>query len=73
VEAGAQLAGAFVHTGLVDELVIYMAPKLLGSSARPLLSLPFDRMDQQVELDVQDIRQVGGDLRITAKPVVNKL
>jgi len=50
-----------------------MAPKLLGSSARPLLSLPFDRMDQQVELDVQDIRQVGGDLRITAKPVVNKL
>ena len=73
VEAGAQLAGAFVHTGLVDELVIYMAPKLLGSSARPLLSLPFDSMDQQVELDVQDIRQVGGDLRITAKPVVNKL
>lgn len=73
VEAGAQLAGAFVQTGLVDELVIYMAPKLLGSSARPLLSLPFDRMDQQVELDVQDIRQVGGDLRITAKPVVNKL
>jgi len=73
VEAGAQLAGAFVHTGLVDELVIYMAPKLLGSSARPLLSLPFDRMDQQVELDIQDIRQVGGDLRITAKPVVNKL
>lgn len=72
VEAGAQLAGAFVHTGLVDELVIYMAPKLLGSSARPLLSLPFDRMDQQVELDIQDIRQVGGDLRITAKPVVNK-
>lgn len=72
VEAGAQLAGAFVHTGLVDELVIYMAPKLLGSSARPLLSLPFDRMDQQVELDIQDIRQVGADLRITAKPVVNK-
>lgn len=73
VEAGAELAGAFVHAGLVDELVIYMAPKLLGSSARPLLSLPFDRMDQQVELDIQDIRQVGGDLRITAKPVVNKL
>jgi len=73
VEAGAQLAGAFVHAGLVDELVIYMAPKLLGSSARPLLSLPFDRMGQQVSLDIQDIRQVGDDLRLTAKPVVNKL
>lgn len=72
VEAGAQLAGAFVRTGLVDELVIYMAPKLLGSSARPLLSLPFDCMDQQVALDIQDIRQVGDDVRITAKPVVNK-
>ena len=72
VEAGAQLAGAFVHAGLVDELVIYMAPKLLGSSARPLLSLPFDRMDQQVALDIQDIRQVGDDLRITVKPVVRK-
>jgi len=72
VEAGAQLAGAFVHAGLVDELIIYMAPKLLGSSARPLLSLPFDRMDQQVALDIQDIRQVADDLRITAKPVVNK-
>jgi len=72
VEAGAELAGAFVHAGLVDELVVYMAPKLLGSSARPLLSLPFDRMDQQVVLDIQDIRQVGDDVRITAKPVVNK-
>lgn len=72
VEAGAELAGAFVHAGLVDELVVYMAPKLLGSSARPLLSLPFDRMDQQVALDIQDIRQVGDDVRITAKPVVNK-
>jgi diaminohydroxyphosphoribosylaminopyrimidine deaminase / 5-amino-6-(5-phosphoribosylamino)uracil reductase len=69
VEAGAELAGAFLQAGLVDEFVIYMAPKLLGSSARPLLSLPFDRMDQQVVLDITDIRQVGCDFRITASPV----
>lgn len=69
VEAGAELAGAFLQAGLVDEFVIYMAPKLLGSSARPLLSLPFDRMDQQVALDITDIRQVGCDVRITASPV----
>ena len=68
VEAGAELAGAFLQAGLVDELVIYMAPKLLGSSARPLLSLPLDCMDQQVGLDITDIRKVGDDIRITATP-----
>jgi len=69
VEAGAELAGAFLQGGLVDELIVYMAPTLLGSSARPLLLLPFDRMDQQVELDITDIRQVGRDLRITGSPL----
>ncbi|MDX2349590.1 MAG: bifunctional diaminohydroxyphosphoribosylaminopyrimidine deaminase/5-amino-6-(5-phosphoribosylamino)uracil reductase RibD [Porticoccus sp.] len=68
VEAGAELAGAFLQAGLVDEFVIYMAPKLLGSSARPLLTLPLDSMDQQVGLDITDMRQVGDDIRITARP-----
>ncbi|MBQ0713248.1 MAG: bifunctional diaminohydroxyphosphoribosylaminopyrimidine deaminase/5-amino-6-(5-phosphoribosylamino)uracil reductase RibD [Porticoccus sp.] len=68
VEAGAELAGAFLQAGLVDEFVIYMAPKLLGSSARPLLSLPLDSMDQQVALDITDMRQVGDEIRITARP-----
>ncbi len=68
VEAGAELAGAFLQAGLVDEFVIYMAPKLLGSSARPLLTLPLDSMGQQVALDITDMRQVGDDIRITARP-----
>lgn len=68
VEAGAELAGAFLQAGLVDEFIIYMAPKLLGSSARPLLTLPLDSMDQQVALDITDMRQVGDDIRITARP-----
>ncbi len=67
VESGSELAGAFVTAGVVDELVVYMAPKLLGSSARPLLTLPFDTMAQQVELNIIDIRAVGDDFRITAR------
>lgn len=65
VEAGPQLAGAFLRAGLVDELVIYMAAKLLGSQANPLFALPLDKMAQAVELDIQDIRAVGEDWRLT--------
>lgn len=63
VECGATLAGAFVDAGLVDELVVYMAPKLLGSSARPLLALPLQRMAQQIPLELVDVRHLGVDLR----------
>ncbi|KAA0690124.1 bifunctional diaminohydroxyphosphoribosylaminopyrimidine deaminase/5-amino-6-(5-phosphoribosylamino)uracil reductase RibD [Halopseudomonas laoshanensis] len=69
VESGARLAGAFVNAGLVDELVVYMAPRLLGSRARPLLELPFDTMAEAMQLDVTDMRVVGRDWRITARPV----
>ena len=71
IEAGSKLAGEFMLKGLVDELVIYMAPKLLGSMAMPLFSLPFASMAQQIELDITDIRQVGNDWRITANPNKN--
>jgi diaminohydroxyphosphoribosylaminopyrimidine deaminase/5-amino-6-(5-phosphoribosylamino)uracil reductase len=68
VESGARLAGAFVNAGLVDELVLYQAPTLLGSQARPLLSLPFDHMQQQLRWHWHDVRQVGGDIRIILRP-----
>lgn len=68
VETGATLAGAFIGRGLVDELVIYMAAKLLGSEARPLFNLPIGSMSGRLSLTVQDIRAVGDDLRITATP-----
>jgi diaminohydroxyphosphoribosylaminopyrimidine deaminase/5-amino-6-(5-phosphoribosylamino)uracil reductase len=70
VESGAGLAGAFLQAGLVDELVVYMAPRLLGSLARPLLELPFDSMAEAMQLDVTDMRVVGRDWRITARPVL---
>lgn len=67
VEAGAVLSGAFLQAGLVDELVIYMAPKLLGSAARPLMALPgMDKMADQVNLEIRDVRSVGDDWRINA-------
>lgn len=68
VEAGSQLAGSFVEAGLWDELVIYMAPKLLGSSARPLLDLPIDKMLNAKSISLLDIRQFGNDIRFIYHP-----
>jgi diaminohydroxyphosphoribosylaminopyrimidine deaminase/5-amino-6-(5-phosphoribosylamino)uracil reductase len=69
VEAGATLAGAFVDAGLVDELVLYVAPTLLGSEGRPLFRLPFSGMGQQRRLDIRDVRSFGPDIRLLARPV----
>ncbi|QFY88373.1 bifunctional diaminohydroxyphosphoribosylaminopyrimidine deaminase/5-amino-6-(5-phosphoribosylamino)uracil reductase RibD [Magnetovirga frankeli] len=64
VEAGATLSGALLQAGLVDELILYMAPKLMGDAARGLLHLPgLERMAQCIPLEYADIRRVGRDLR----------
>ena len=69
LEMGATLAGAMLRQGLVDEMVIYMAPVLLGDAARPLFRLPgIEHMDQRLELEIDEIRAVGPDWRITARP-----
>lgn len=68
VEAGSELCGAFLKAGLVDRLVVYMAAKLMGSDARPLLALPIGSMAEAVDLKIEDIRAVGADWRITAVP-----
>jgi len=74
VEAGPTLAGSFVQAGLVDELIIYMAPHLMGDGARGLFSLPgLRRMADRVTLEIRDLRRVGGDLRITALPAASSL
>jgi diaminohydroxyphosphoribosylaminopyrimidine deaminase/5-amino-6-(5-phosphoribosylamino)uracil reductase len=67
LEAGATLCGALLQAGLIDELVIYMAPHLMGNAARGLFVLPgLESMDQRVRLSISDIRAVGDDWRITA-------
>ena len=68
VETGAELAGSFLQAGLVDEVVVYMAPKLMGSVARPLFQLPLEYMDEVVDLTITSVRQVGQDLRLVFTP-----
>ncbi|MDH1108250.1 bifunctional diaminohydroxyphosphoribosylaminopyrimidine deaminase/5-amino-6-(5-phosphoribosylamino)uracil reductase RibD [Pseudomonas otitidis] len=69
VEAGPRLAGAFARAGLVDEFQIFMAGRLLGSSARPLLDWPLARMAETPQLKITDVRAVGDDWRIIAVPL----
>jgi diaminohydroxyphosphoribosylaminopyrimidine deaminase/5-amino-6-(5-phosphoribosylamino)uracil reductase len=68
VESGPRLAGALLQAGLLDELIIYMAPALLGDRARPLLELPLDNMADKVQLQLEDVRKIGSDWRFTAIP-----
>ena len=68
VESGPRLVGAFLQAGLLDELIVYMAPALLGDRARPLLALPIDSMANKVALNLEDVRKVGVDWRFTALP-----
>jgi diaminohydroxyphosphoribosylaminopyrimidine deaminase/5-amino-6-(5-phosphoribosylamino)uracil reductase len=65
VEAGSTLSGALLAAGLVDELLLYVAPVLLGDSARPLLALPsLSQMSARWNLHLVEQRQVGDDLRL---------
>lgn len=68
VESGPRLAGALLQAGLLDELIVYMAPALLGDRARPLLDLPLDHMADKIQLHWEDVRKVGTDWRFTAIP-----
>jgi diaminohydroxyphosphoribosylaminopyrimidine deaminase/5-amino-6-(5-phosphoribosylamino)uracil reductase len=69
VEAGPVLCGALFAAGLVDELLIYMAPVLLGDTARPLLALPpLAEMAARWKLKLLDTRAVGEDLRLRLRP-----
>ncbi|MEH6456072.1 MAG: bifunctional diaminohydroxyphosphoribosylaminopyrimidine deaminase/5-amino-6-(5-phosphoribosylamino)uracil reductase RibD [Cocleimonas sp.] len=70
VEAGATLCGALLSEKCVDEIVIYMAPTILGGDAKSLFNLPqLQSMKDKVNLEIKDIRAVGRDWRITATPV----
>lgn len=68
IEAGRTLNGALLRAGLLDELVLYFAPQLLGDVARGMAQLgELTSLNQRVELAWQDVRQVGSDLRIIAR------
>jgi diaminohydroxyphosphoribosylaminopyrimidine deaminase/5-amino-6-(5-phosphoribosylamino)uracil reductase len=68
VEAGAGLNGALLREGLIDELIIYIAPRLLGHSARGMFEVPaLESLADDYRVTFDDFRKVGADLRITAR------
>lgn len=68
IESGAQLSGAFIAQNLVDELVLYQAPKLMGSDGKGLVNMSsIEKLSDAKALDITDIRMVGKDIRFTAK------
>ncbi|MFI4869392.1 MAG: bifunctional diaminohydroxyphosphoribosylaminopyrimidine deaminase/5-amino-6-(5-phosphoribosylamino)uracil reductase RibD [Steroidobacterales bacterium] len=70
VEAGARLAGALLCARLVDEFIVYLAPSLLGPTARALVELPeITRLEQRLRLQFTECQPVGPDLRLTAVPL----
>lgn len=66
-ECGATLAGELITHQLADELIVYLAPKLLGAQAQPLLALPaLTELSQATALSFSDVQTIGDDIRITA-------
>jgi diaminohydroxyphosphoribosylaminopyrimidine deaminase/5-amino-6-(5-phosphoribosylamino)uracil reductase len=67
LETGSTLAGEMLQAGLIDELILYLAPSLLGQDAKSLIQLPLlDNMSDRISLNFSDIRTIGKDIRIKA-------
>jgi diaminohydroxyphosphoribosylaminopyrimidine deaminase/5-amino-6-(5-phosphoribosylamino)uracil reductase len=72
IEAGPTLCGAFLQSKLVDELVVYIAPKLLGSDAKPLLDLVgITQMSAAPEFQIIETQQLDNDVKLVLKPLAN--
>lgn len=69
VEAGQGLNGALLRHELIDELLLYYAPLLMGSAAKAMFALPeLTQMQQRTELEILDLRAMGNDIRLRARP-----
>ena len=64
VEAGAQVVGSFIKEGLIDELIIYQAPSLLGNSARPMAHFNIDHLNEQRRFRYQSFQNLGPDIKL---------
>lgn len=69
VESGASVAGSFLQAGLVDELVIYQAPCLLGQQAQAMVQISMDALAQQLRFHCTSHSKVGEDLRLVFQPL----
>lgn len=68
VEAGPTLAGAFLQANLVDELVVYMAPKMLGSDGRPMAQMPIAALSDAKQFQFKSVTTIGPDIRLILEP-----
>ncbi|MEE9447659.1 MAG: bifunctional diaminohydroxyphosphoribosylaminopyrimidine deaminase/5-amino-6-(5-phosphoribosylamino)uracil reductase RibD [Arenicellales bacterium] len=69
VEAGGILAASFIKAGLVDELVVYQSPDIMGASAQPMINLPeILQMNEKIQFEYQEVRKIGRDLKLTLIP-----
>ena len=69
VEAGGALAASFIQAGLVDELVVYQSPDIMGSNAQAMINLDqILKMSQKIEFEYQDVRKIGRDLKLVLTP-----
>ena len=68
IEAGHKLNGSLLRENLVDELLVYLAPNILGDSARGMFDLPeLTDLSGRRELELRDVSRVGNDLRVLAR------
>jgi diaminohydroxyphosphoribosylaminopyrimidine deaminase/5-amino-6-(5-phosphoribosylamino)uracil reductase len=66
LEAGSRLSGSMIEQGLVDEIIVYKAPDLLGSDARGMFDIPgLERISDKIKLEYKDVTMVGRDIRLT--------
>jgi diaminohydroxyphosphoribosylaminopyrimidine deaminase/5-amino-6-(5-phosphoribosylamino)uracil reductase len=68
VEAGHRLNASLLREGLVDELVVYLAPKLIGLGREMAALGPLHQLDEALPLEFLSVERVGTDLRIVARP-----
>ena len=69
LEAGSGLNGAMMKSNLIDELIIYTAPVILGSDAQAMMELPFKKMSEKISLNIVELTHVASDLKIRARPL----
>ena len=73
VEAGPTLSAEFIKRKLVDEFIVYSAPKILGSDAKPLINFTgLSSLEESIKISVKEICEVGSDIKTTFIPNLRK-
>ncbi|MCB1756521.1 MAG: RibD family protein, partial [Gammaproteobacteria bacterium] len=69
VEAGPTLCGSLLSRKLVDEIILYQAPHIMGDAGKPLFHLPdIQQMRERIPLKLKELRRIGDDVRLTLSP-----